>query len=300
MKRLTLGLAALALSTFGASPAPAQDALPIPVAGEAQVDAAAPAEAPPPSLDLAPPTPPFTLAQDAAARSDRPADDGRRTLSAFPHNFLRGVVGVVSRDSLAPLLLGSSLALAGHAVDGRVETALQGSCLSCGRSGATAGGAAVVPVVGAFFLAGRFAPRGSSLRATSYDFAEALAVNAVWTGALKFSLHRQRPDGSDFYSLPSGHTSTAFSLATVAERHYGWKVGVPAYLLATGIGFARIESSKHYLSDVLAGATLGVIVGRTVTRVDGERSAKRRRTLAVGPASDPQGTGVGLGVSASW
>ncbi|MGE5127469.1 MAG: phosphatase PAP2 family protein, partial [Betaproteobacteria bacterium] len=123
--------------------------------------------------------------------------------------------------------------------------------------------------------------------------------NAVWTGALKYSLHRQRPDGSDFYSLPSGHTSTAFSLATVAEQHYGWKVGVPAYLLATGIGLSRIESSKHYLSDVLAGATLGVIVGRTVTRVNGE-SQPRRRTLAVGPAADAQGTGIGLAVSTTW
>jgi len=85
----------------------------------------------------------------------------------------------------------------------------------------------------------------------------------------------------------------------VADRHYGWRVGVSAYVLASGIGLSRVERNKHYLSDVLAGATLGIIVGRTVTRVNDERPARRGR-LSVAPASDLHGTGVGLNVSASW
>ena len=58
--------------------------------------------------------------------------------------------------------------------------------------------------------------------------------------------------------------------ATVAEHHYGWKIGIPAYLLASGIGLSRVESSKHNLSDVLAGATLGYISGITAVRQDGK------------------------------
>ena len=197
----------------------------------------------------------------SAAALDRPAGDGRRTLSSFPLNVARGVVGVFARDSLLPLALGSGIALTGHTLDRRFEATLQGRCFSCGRTGASVGGAGVVPAVGALFLVGRFAPQGA-FRAASYDFAQALAVNGVWTGALKMSLRRQRPDASDRLSLPSGHTSMAFSLATVTDRHFGWKAGVPAYLLATGIGLSRIESDKHFLSDVLAGATIGVIVGR--------------------------------------
>ena len=50
---------------------------------------------------------------------------------------------------------------------------------------------------------------------------------------------------------------------------------------------------------MLAGATIGVIVGRTVGRLDGERPAKKR-TVSVGPATDLHGQGVGLGLSASW
>ena len=74
---------------------------------------------------------------------------------------------------------------------------------------------------------------------------------------------------------------------------------MPAYVLASGIGLSRIESNRHNLSDVLAGATIGLIVGRTVSRLDGERPAKKR-LVSVGPATDLHGQGIGLGLSASW
>jgi membrane-associated phospholipid phosphatase len=156
----------------------------------------------------------------------------------------------------------------------------------------------MVPMVGALFVAGRFAPEGR-FRSATYDFAQAVIVNGAYTGILKHTVHRGRPDGADRLSFPSGHASTAFSLAGVASHHYGWKVGVPAYVLASGIGLSRIESNRHHLSDVLAGATIGLIVGRTVSRLDGERPAKKR-LVSVGPATDPHGQGVGLALSASW
>ena len=156
----------------------------------------------------------------------------------------------------------------------------------------------MVPLVGAIFVAGRFSPQGR-FRSATYDFAQAMIVNGAYTGILKYSVQRTRPDTSDNLSFPSGHSSTAFSLAAVADHHYGWKIGVPAYVLASGIGLSRIEKDKHYLSDVLAGATIGIIVGRTVARLDGERPAKKRQ-ISVGPATDPHGQGVGLDLSATW
>jgi membrane-associated phospholipid phosphatase len=232
------------------------------------------------------------------ALPDGPAGDGRRTLGAFPRNVARSFVGVFGRDNVNTLVLGLSASAVSFAADDQVARAIEGQCFRCGSTGATIGGAPIVPVVGALFLAGRFAPPGK-FRSVTYDMGQALVVNAAWTGVFKYGLHRTRPDGSDTLSFPSGHTSTAFSLATVAERHYGWKVGVPAYVLASSIGLSRIERNRHHLSDVLAGATLGVIVGRTVTRLNGE-SAPRKHTLAVGPSTDLNGGGVGLGVSATW
>lgn len=234
-----------------------------------------------------------------SSAADLPRGNGRRTLAAFPRNVARSFAGVLSPDNAASLIAGASLAAAGHLLDARATTALHGQCVTCGKVGGRLGGAGAVPAVGVLFLAGRFAPQGT-FRASTYDFAQALAVSGAWTGTLKYSIHRRRPDGSDDLSLPSGHASAAFSLATVAERHYGWRVGVPGYLLAAGIGLSRVESNRHNLSDVVAGAALGLVVGRTVTRSNGEAPGGRRRRLALTPASDPQGAGVGLRLSASW
>ena len=83
---------------------------------------------------------------------------------------------------------------------------------------------------------------------------------------IKITVRRERPNGQDNKSFPSGHTSNAFALAAVAQRHYGWKIGVPAYLLAGVMGASRINQDKHWFSDVVGGAALGYIVGRTVVR----------------------------------
>jgi membrane-associated phospholipid phosphatase len=230
---------------------------------------------------------------------DAPRGDGRRTLGEFPKNLGRNVVGVFSGQNLLPFAIGAAAATTASAFDHRTQAFLLGACRSCGTTGATVGGgSAIVPVVGALFAAGRFSPQGR-FRSATYDFAQAMIVNGAYSGVLKYSVRRGRPDGSDELSFPSGHASTAFSLATVANHHYGWRVGVPAYLLASGIGLSRIESNRHHLSDVLAGATLGLVVGRTVGRLDGERPA-RKRFVSVGPATDLHGQGVGLGLSASW
>lgn len=299
-----LVVAGLAGRVSAGEPPPLPPAEPLAPAAIADVPAQPeipdlPAAAPSPALQLDLPSLPADALTAAASAADRPFGDGRRTLGAFPKNLGRSFVGVFSRDSLRPFLVGGAAAFASHGVDQRTATLLDGRCVSCGRTGATVGGAAVVPFVGALFVAGRLSPGSSTFRAASYDAAQAMLVNAAWTGVLKYSLHRQRPDGLDTFSLPSGHSSSAFALATVAERHYGWKAGLPAYALAAGIGLSRIESNRHYLSDVIAGATIGTIVGRTVTRLNGERPASGR-TFAVTPATDAHGAGIGLGFSASW
>ncbi len=289
MKRLagTAAVAALVV-VWGTLPCRAQTVESLP--------AAVPAPSGPPAT-LAEPAPP-TLIETKPLSFDGFEGDGRRTMAAFPKNLGRNFVGVFSGQNLLPFVVGAAVTGASSAFDYRTQHLLAGSCVSCGTTGATAGGTAVVPLVGALFVAGRFSPQGR-FRSMTYDFAQALIVNEAYTGILKYAVQRPRPDGSDNLSFPSGHASAAFSLATVAEHHYGWKVGVPAYLLASGIGLSRVESNRHNLSDVLAGATLGIIVGRTVGRVDGDRPAKKR-TISVTPATDPRGQGIGVGLSASW
>jgi membrane-associated phospholipid phosphatase len=116
---------------------------------------------------------------------------------------------------------------------------------------------------------------------------DAFVVNWGYKTALKAAVKRERPNGEDDKSFPSGHTSNAFALAAVAERHYGWKVGVPAYAVASLVAVSRLQRNKHDLSDVVAGAAVGYIVGRTVVRVNGgrpgpDRGASISVTLLVG------------------
>jgi len=117
---------------------------------------------------------------------------------------------------------------------------------------------------------------------------------------LKLAVGRERPNGQDNKSFPSGHTSNAFAMAAVAERHYGWKLGVPAYVLAGVMGASRLHQDKHWLSDVVAGATLGYIVGRTVVKQDGGTTHGRKTRFQLVPSAPPSGAGVGAGVSVDW
>ena len=152
--------------------------------------------------------------------------------------------------------------------------------------------------VAGMFTAGRFS-HGSRFRAMTYDMLDAAIVNFGYTELVKVAVGRERPNGQDNKSFPSGHTSNSFALAAVAERHYGWKLGVPAYLLAGLVGASRLEQDKHYLSDVVAGATLGYIVGRTVVRVNGRPIVDgwpAGRTLNVAPIVTRHTRGVQLSV----
>jgi membrane-associated phospholipid phosphatase len=102
------------------------------------------------------------------------------------------------------------------------------------------------------------------LREFGRDATEALLESTVVVTGLKYAVGRERPDGSDNLSFPSGHSITAFCFAPVVARYWGWEAGVPAYLLATVTALARVEGYHHYLSDVLAGATLGIVIGNSV------------------------------------
>lgn len=82
------------------------------------------------------------------------------------------------------------------------------------------------------------------------------------THALKVTTQLRRPDDSDPFSFPSGHTSASFSTATSLTYAYGWKAAIPAYGLAALSGLSRIADDKHWASDVVAGAFLGIIWGR--------------------------------------
>jgi membrane-associated phospholipid phosphatase len=92
----------------------------------------------------------------------------------------------------------------------------------------------------------------------SQQFVKSFLVNFTTTAALKILIHKQRPNMENFNAFPSGHTSVSFQGASFIQRRYGWKYGLPAYVLAGFTGFTRINADKHDFTDVFAGALLGI------------------------------------------
>ncbi len=86
-------------------------------------------------------------------------------------------------------------------------------------------------------------------------------LNAMLTHGLKRWAGEERP-GGDLYSFPSGHTSKAFTLAHVLHKEYGEKspwISIGAYSAATTVGVLRIAKDAHWISDVFAGAGIGIL-----------------------------------------
>jgi membrane-associated phospholipid phosphatase len=84
---------------------------------------------------------------------------------------------------------------------------------------------------------------------------------------LTYMFQKSRPGGRGDYlpfpsSFPSGHAASAFATATSLAYAYGYKAGIPAMLVATSISAARVSENAHWLSDVFAGAALGIFWAR--------------------------------------
>ena len=92
--------------------------------------------------------------------------------------------------------------------------------------------------------------------------AMSVALMAGIVNSLKYSAQVERPDGTDLRSFPSGHTATAFMTATMLNKEYGYRspwIGVGAYTVAAATGLMRMANNKHWLSDVLTGAGVGIV-----------------------------------------
>jgi hypothetical protein len=105
------------------------------------------------------------------------------------------------------------------------------------------------------------APKAAHL---GMDLVQAQILTEMLVEPLKFATQRQRPDGSNHLSFPSGHAAVTFAGATVLERHLGWRRSVLGYTIASYVAASRLHDNRHYLSDVLFGAAVGSVAGRTV------------------------------------
>ena len=196
---------------------------------------------------------------------------------------------LASKESAIILSIGGLAAGIGHGSDRNLSVGMSSAPRLRGMfgPGETIGGARMQAAAAiATYSLGRITSN-ATLTHVGGDLIRAQIVTQMLTAAVKNSVRRTRPDGTQ-YSFPSGHSAVTFASATVVQRHFGWKAGVPAYGLATYVAASRIQAKRHYFSDVAFGAAIGIAAGRTVTIGHGDRR------FAVAPMAVAGGGGVSL------
>jgi hypothetical protein len=138
-------------------------------------------------------------------------------------------------------------------------------------------GAEYAPLLlGGFYVAGLAADDKNAVEVAQDGLTASIIASGLITPAIKFAVGRSRPRnnvGSAHFqpfsdpnaSFPSGHTTEAFALAAVIADHYqqDW-VDYTAYSVASMVGLARTYHDAHFASDVLLGAVIGTLVGKSV------------------------------------
>lgn len=118
-----------------------------------------------------------------------------------------------------------------------------------------------------YYFSGEEGKRDEKDLERSLAMMKATLYAGTLTLILKHTFRQQRPGHGDKVSFPSGHTTTAFAFAAVVGSFHEWYYAVPAYALASAVGFQRLTNNNHYLHDVLMGATIGISYGIGVSKV---------------------------------
>jgi membrane-associated phospholipid phosphatase len=165
-----------------------------------------------------------------------------------------------------------------------------------------------LPPLGAFYLYGSLADDSRARRASLLSL-ESFAISGVMTSGMKLLAERHRPNTGDSsttwdgphlslknVSFSSGHTASAFSIATVFADEYKGNFFIPplAYGLATLTGLSRIYSNEHWASDVFFGAAIGYFTSKALLWYHKEDKNKKKGHLSIMPAVGKEMTGLSV------
>jgi membrane-associated phospholipid phosphatase len=158
-----------------------------------------------------------------------------------------------------------------------------------------------LPAMMGFYIYGNFW-ENEKVERTALLAVESFLVTSLFTGVIKVVMGRTRPfDGApadEFKgpstgnnAFPSGHTSTAFAVATIVANEYEHipLITPLSYGIATMTGFSRLNDNKHWASDIVFGAALGYFTSKTILKL---HSNKKGRHFTIYPRVDRRGGGL--------
>lgn len=90
----------------------------------------------------------------------------------------------------------------------------------------------------------------------------AYATMAILVNAMKYTIMHPRPGSGTRNSFPSGHSATAFTGAELMRIEYGNPIGLAGYAVAVTVGALRIYNDRHWITDVIGGAAIGILSAR--------------------------------------
>jgi hypothetical protein len=119
-----------------------------------------------------------------------------------------------------------------------------------------------VPAVSVYALSAFGIKGKNNFRDKTIILSTSYLIMGIVVNGLKKTTKVERPDGSGFNSFPSGHTATAFMGAEMLYQEYKdtsiW-YGISGYIVAAGTGAFRMYNNRHWLTDVAAGAGIGIL-----------------------------------------
>src|SRR3954465_13709739 len=238
-----------------------------------------------------PPDPPKDPQKPPAAVGEEGKKPTRGFMSSLGHNLKDDVKHLPRLNTLYVLAVGGSAALAVHPFDDNINQhfAGTGSADKFFKPGQVIGNTAFLLGAGATsYVIGR-TKDSDRAQHLGMDIIEAELLSAGIVYGIKETVRRERPEGAETsqatgFSFPSGHAASTFAAATVLQQHLGYKAGIPTYLIASYVAMSRLHENVHNASDVVFGAAVGIVVGRTVTW--------HGRNFYASPMLIPKGAGI--------
>lgn len=230
-------------------------------------------------------------AQGAAPKPSEPEHTG---LAAVAYTTAADFTAFPRRTSTWVILaIGGGAAALAHPVDDSVNKRMADSSSGVFVLGKWIGSTYVqVGTAVGLYAVGRYVlphteggSRTNKVSHLGFDLLRAVIVSQALTQGIKNTVRRDRPTG-ECCAFPSGHAATTFATASVIERHLGYRGALPTYLIASYVGASRLRDNRHFLSDVLFGAAVGVASGWTVVGRHG------RSDYSLMPVATPRGVAL--------